>query len=262
MSANLGKISITVGGDHVISNTYERLTLAKSSGGVWYLSLWDVPSNIALTDLGYWRLFFDPNMNSQQVADNAADIVSILQTLATKSDTGHTHDYVPLSDVSALSSPNTIVKRSSNGYIYANYINTDIGDSSPVPTDVFMNHRGNGFIYKQPFGYFLGHVKGTTPSWLYATLVNGFTQWIRYRKWQSGLVEVQLYALNSAGSSGYANTLVCTLPVGFRPSVIQRKAISTTRAGYCVDGYLNTDGALYTQVVGAHYHFASFTYMT
>ena len=101
MSANLGKIAITIGGDHVISNTYERLTIVKSATDVWYLSLWDVPANIALTDQGYWVVFFDPAMNSQQVADNAQSIVGILQTLDTKSDVGHTHDYAPLSEIQA-----------------------------------------------------------------------------------------------------------------------------------------------------------------
>jgi hypothetical protein len=126
MSANLGKIAITIGGDHIISNGYERLTIVKSSTDVWYLSLWDVPANIPLTDQGYWVVFFDPAMNSQQVADNAQDIVGILQSIGTintalegKASTSHTHDYVPTSDVAILETASRIPKRDSSGDIHA-----------------------------------------------------------------------------------------------------------------------------------------------
>lgn len=78
MSTNLGKITITIGGDHVLSNTYERMTLVRdASTDLWYISIWDVPDNIALTNQGYWKVFFDPNMNNQQISQNAQDIVTL-----------------------------------------------------------------------------------------------------------------------------------------------------------------------------------------
>ena len=69
MSANLGKISVTVAGDHILSNRYERLTIVKDTNGVWYISLWDVPPNIPLSDTGYWKPFFEPQLSNRQIQE-------------------------------------------------------------------------------------------------------------------------------------------------------------------------------------------------
>jgi hypothetical protein len=264
MSANLGKIAITIGGDHIISNAYERLTIVKSTADVWYISVWDVPSNIALTDQGYWVVFYDAAFNSKQIADNAQAIVGILQTLDTKSDVGHTHDYVPLTDVDVLSTINTIAKRDAGGDIHARLFRSEF--TTPNSNcNYFMTQidtATNNYIRPSSVAQVRAKLLAPTTAWISATLVNGFTQWCKYRKLGNGMVEVQLYAINSGGSSSYADTIVCTLPVGFRPSVIQRKAISSSRVGYTMDGYINVDGTLHTQTVGAYYHFANFIYYT
>lgn len=50
---NLGKVSITVGDEHVSTNSYERLTVVKSNGSS-YISKIDVPVDILITNTTYW----------------------------------------------------------------------------------------------------------------------------------------------------------------------------------------------------------------
>ena len=91
-------------------------------------------------------------------------------------------------------------------------------------------------------------------------MVNSFTGAVYFRKWDDGLVEVQVYAYNASGSSSYSDKIICTLPVGYRPSLIARGAFHTSRLGFSVDGYIYDSGAIHTQTVGAYYHFARFAY--
>jgi hypothetical protein len=160
--------------------------------------------------------------------------------------------------------PDKIVRRNIVGDVFARRfrMNYDVRNANIGLFATLVNTDADNSIRTSTIPQVRASLNQPTTLWLSATLANGFTGWCKYRKLGNGMTEVQLYAFNSAGTSSYTNVRVCTLPVGFRPSVIQRKAVSTSRVGFVTDGYLDTDGTLYVQTVGAYYSMTNFIFYT
>jgi hypothetical protein len=69
--------------------------------------------------------------------------------------------------------PNTLVARDASSYIYADYINTDIPQTSGNISDIYVGQDSNNFIYKASPAYVLAAMGGVASSSLAAIATSG-----------------------------------------------------------------------------------------
>ena len=199
----------------------------------------------------------DEAVNKEQLS-NAISSIDL-----TKYALKHDHPYVPTSDISIGTSPNTIPKRDSSGDIRARLFRSEYPTNTLNPPLFCVQQEAgvgnNNYIRnvtKESVANTLAPLVGAAlTGWLPVTKINGWTGNLWYKKWKDGTVIVTGAPYNAVCSANYTVKQIGALPVGYRPSTTIYGVAQTNALQYQTKIYIDSAGRIFAETVGQYYHY-------
>jgi len=156
--------------------------------------------------------------------------------------------------------PNRVPQRDYQGDIRARLFRCGYTGESPDSNYIMTQSViGNDFnwVYPRPSHVVardIAYVVGEPfTGWQIATLQNGFSGYVHYRRYRDNLIEIYGEVTNESGSGGYSNLEICNIPEWYRPSdgkwLYFNQSTTQTSLKEPI-GQIRANGDIVTQTIG------------